>query len=73
MNRWISILAIVAGVALLALAVHLDFRDGSPTMRKGDQPLEVVVVGALGLVSLGHGLYWLIRSFRRRKSDRGDQ
>lgn len=49
MNRGISIIAIVAGVALLALAVWLDFRDGSPTMTKGDQPLEVVVAGGLGL------------------------
>lgn len=70
MNRWISILTIVAGVALLALAVWLDFRDGSPTMTKGDQPLEVIVSGGLGLASLGNGLYWLWRSFDHKKSDR---
>lgn len=70
MSRWMSILLIVAGVALLALAAWLDFRDGSPTMQKGDQPLEVVIAGALGLASLGNGLYHLWRRLARDKFDR---
>lgn len=65
MSRWLSLLLIVAGVALLSLAVWLDFRDGSPTMQKGDQPFEVVLLGGLGFAALVNGAYRFWRSFRR--------
>ncbi|MFJ2370895.1 hypothetical protein [Microbacterium sp. NPDC087665] len=65
MNRWLNLLLIIVGVALLALMVWLDVHDGSPTMKMGDQPIEVVLAGALGFAALGNGLYRFCRSFKR--------
>lgn len=70
MNRWVSALLIVIGVGLLVLMVWLDWRDGTPTMSKGDQPIEVVITGGLGIAALGNGAYHLWRSITRRGSDR---
>ncbi|UPL14762.1 hypothetical protein [Microbacterium galbinum] len=62
--RWLNLLLFFAGVALLALAYWLDVRDGVPTLRKGDQPFEVVLTGGLGFAALGSGLYRFWKSFK---------
>lgn len=64
MNRLMWLLLALAGVALVVFAVWLDVHDGSPTMQKGDQPIEVVLTAGLGLAALGNGLYRFFRSFK---------
>lgn len=65
MKGWLFLLMAVAGAALIALSVWLDVRDGVPTMRKGDQPFEVVLTGGLGVALLGNGLAGGWRALRR--------
>lgn len=65
MKGWLFLLMAVAGVALIALSVWLDVRDGVPTMRKGDQPFEVVLSGGVGIALLGNGLAGVWRALRR--------
>ncbi|MFJ4253524.1 hypothetical protein [Microbacterium sp. NPDC090003] len=67
--RWLNFLLFVAGIALLALSVWLDVRDGVPSMKKGDQPFEVVLTGALGIAALGNGLYRFWKSFKNDDQD----
>ena len=71
MNRWMYLVLILAGVAMIALAVWLDFRDGSPTTTRGDQPIEVVIAGGFGIALLGNGLYRLWKSLKRDNDSRG--
>lgn len=70
MNRWVDALLIFVGVGLLVLMVWFDWRDGTPTMSKGDQPFEVVLTGGLGLAALGSGVRNVWRGVRRKRSDR---
>lgn len=65
MKGWLFLLMAVAGAALIALSVWLDVRDGVPTMRKGDQPFEVVLTGGLGVALLGNGLAGVWRALQR--------
>lgn len=65
MNRWLVPGMIILGVALIALAVWLDVRDGSPTMRMGDQSPEFVLVGGLGIALFGSGVAATWRAFKK--------
>ncbi len=67
-ERWLFAGLVFAGGALIALAIWLDVRDGVPTMRKGDHPWEVVIVGGLGIALLGSGLNAMWRARRSRRS-----
>lgn len=62
---WLLLMAIVAGAGLIALAVWLDVRDGVPTTRKGDQPLEVIAAGGAGIMLLGNGVVGVWRAYKR--------
>lgn len=76
MNRWLSPVFALVGACLLALGIWLDFRDGSPTMQRGDQPLEVVVTAGIGLALLISGLIGTWRAFtgrRARERDSGSE
>lgn len=62
---WLWLVAIVVGAGLIALAVWLDVRDGVPTMRRGDQPLEVTAAGGAGIALLCNGVVGAWRAYKR--------
>ncbi|WP_433585478.1 hypothetical protein [Microbacterium hydrocarbonoxydans] len=66
MSRLLSPGLALLGVALLALVIWLDVRDGSPTMQKGTQPWEVVVTEGIGDSLLVSGLIGTWRTFKNR-------
>jgi len=68
---WLFLLMAVAGAALIALSVWLDVHDGIPSKQKGDEPLEVVLSGGVGVALLGNGLvraWWALRRWWRAQN-----
>lgn len=61
---WVYLLMLVIGAALIAIGLWLDVRDGVPTTRKGDQPIEVVVALGVGIMLLGGGLVGIWRAYK---------
>lgn len=70
---WLYIPTTILGAALIALGIWLDWRDGSPTMSRGDQPLEVVLAGGAGLALFLSGVFGGLRALRVRRASRDDE
>lgn len=56
---------------MIAPAVWLDVSDGVPTTRKGDQPLEVIAAGAVGIILLSNGLVGIWKAYKRWRGPKG--